>query len=245
MKEMLRIAYIGHGCRGEYHIKNFIKMPDCEVVAVCDKLPERADSMEALVLEMTGKKPYKCTNHKDIIANCEIDAVVVCTDWNMHIPISLDFMEAGVPVGCEVGGCDNMNEIWQLVETHRRTGVEFMMLENCCYGQKELMVLNMVKKGLFGEVVHCDGGYRHQLCEEILTGEEKHQYRLNNYIHRNCDNYPTHALGPIAKILNINHGNRFVSLTSMASKSVGLNAYMEYTDIENKKLKGQKFNQGD
>lgn len=245
MKEMLRIAYIGHGGRGKYHIKNFIKMPDCEVVAVCDKLPDRADSMEKLVFDESGKKPFKTTNYKDIIANCELDAAIVCTDWNMHIPISLDFMEAGVPVGCEVGGCDNMNEIWQLVETHRRTGVEFMMLENCCYGQKELMVLNMVKQGLFGEVVHCDGGYRHSLCEEILTGEEKHQYRLNNYIHRNCDNYPTHALGPIAKILNINHGNRFVSLTSMASKAVGLNAYMEDNEIENKKLIGQKFNQGD
>ncbi len=254
MKEMLKIGYIGHGARGKGHIKNFLKMPDCEVVAVCDLIPERADQMEALTIEMTGKTPYKCTNHKDMIKNCELDAVVVCTSWNMHIPVSLDFMEAGIPVGCEVGGCDNMDEIWQLVETYRRTGTEFMMLENCCYGQKELMVLNLVKQGLFGEVVHCDGGYRHYLCDEILGGDVMHHYRLNNYIHRNCDNYPTHALGPIAKILNINHGNRFVTLTSMASKSVGLNYYaknhrefsvygydVKLTDEE----VNRKYNQGD
>ncbi|MBE7051571.1 MAG: Gfo/Idh/MocA family oxidoreductase [Ruminococcaceae bacterium] len=245
MKSKLQIGYIGHGGRGKYHINNFLKMPDVDVVAVCDKYPDRAEAMVAQVEEKSGITPYSTTNYKDMIKNCKLDAVVIVTNWNMHIPISIDFMEAGIPVGCEVGGCDSIDEIWQLVETYRRTKTEFMMLENCCYGQKELMVLNMVKQGLFGEVVHCDGGYRHYLCDEILTGEEKRQYRLKNYIHRNCDNYPTHALGPIAKILNINHGNRFVTLTSMASKSVGLNAYMEKNEIENKKLIGQKFNQGD
>jgi len=245
MKEKIRIAYIGVGARGRYYILNFLSMPDCKVVAVCDKIPERADYAANLVEEKTGEVPYKTTNYKDIIANCDIDAVVIVTSWNMHIPIALDFMEAGIPVGCEVGGCDNMNEIWQLIETHRRTGTEFMMLENCCYGQAELMVLNMVKKGLFGEVVHCDGGYRHCVCKQIAEGEENHHYRLNNYLHRNCDNYPTHALGPISKVLNINHGNRFVSLTSMASKAVGVQDYISKNEIANKKLIGRKFNQGD
>ena len=240
----INVGFVGYGLRG-YLIKSCARMADVALVAVCDLHPERVQQMSDIVEDITGKKPYGCTSHKDMIKNTELDAVIICTSWSSHIPLSIDFMEAGIAVGCEVGGCDSLEEIWELVRCHRKTGTQFMMLENCCYGRQEMMILNMVKKGLFGEVIHCDGGYIHHLCDEILAGNEKKHYRLKNYMYRNCDNYPTHALGPIAKILNINQGNRFVSLTSMASKSVGLNAYMEYTDIENKKLIGQKFNQGD
>lgn len=122
-----------------------------------------------------------------------------------------------------------------------------MMLENCCYGKTELLVTSMVRDGLFGEIVHCHGAYRHDLREEIVTGKENHHYRLNNYINRNCDNYPTHNLGPIAKLLDINRGNRMVSLVSVGSKSAGLNQYINdrKDTIENKNLINQKFNQSD
>ena len=220
-------------------------MADVDLCAVCDLHPDRVESMVKIVEEITGKTPYKCTDYHDMIKNASLDAVILCTSWSAHIPLSIDFMEAGIAVGCEVGGCDNLNQIWKLVDCHRRTGTQFMMLENCCYGRNELMLLNMIKKGIFGEVVHCDGGYIHTLCDEILAGKEKKHYRLNNYIHRNCDNYPTHALGPIAKMLNINSGNRFLSLTATASKAVGLEAYIRENGVENKSLIGQKFNQGD
>lgn len=244
MSEKLRVGFIGHGLRG-YLIRFCAKMADVDLAAVCDVHPDRAAKMAEIVEEITGKTPYTCTNHHDMIKEASLDAVVICTSWSSHIPLSIDFMEAGIAVGCEVGGCDNIDQIWELVRCHRRTGTQFMMLENCCYGRSELMVLNMVKKGLFGEVVHCDGGYIHCLCDEILAGKEKRHYRLNNYIHRNCDNYPTHALGPIAKILNINNGNRFLTLTSMASKAAGLASHIEINGVENKSLIGQRFNQGD
>ena len=244
MRKKIRLGFVGHGLRG-YLIKHCAKMADVDLVAVCDMHPDRAEQMCEIVEKITGKKPYTCTNHKDMIKNAGLDAVVLCTSWSSHIPLSIDFMEAGIAVGCEVGGCDSLEEIWELVRCHRKTGTEFMMLENCCYGRQEMLLLNMIKKGLFGEVVHCEGGYIHNLCGEILAGKEKKHYRLRNYMYRNCDNYPTHALGPIAKILNINRGNRFLSLTSTSSKAAGLNAYMEYTDIENKSLIGEKFNQGD
>lgn len=244
MKHKIKVGFIGHGLRG-YLIKFCAKMADVDLAAVCDIHPDRANKMAEIVKEITGKIPYTCTNHHDMIKNAGLDAAVICTSWSSHIPLSIDFMEAGIVVGCEVGGCDSLEQIWQLIKCHRRCGTEFMMLENCCYGRNEMMILNMVKKGLFGEVVHCDGGYIHNLCGEILAGKEKKHYRLNNYISRNCDNYPTHALGPIAKILNINSGNRFLSLTSTASKSAGLNSYIEEKGVHNKSLIGQKFNQGD
>jgi len=244
MLKKIRVGFIGHGLRG-YLIRHCAKMADVDLVAVCDKHPDRCEKMSKIVEEITGKIPYKSTNHLDLIKHANLDAVIICTSWSSHIPLSLDFMKAGIHVGCEVGGCDNLNQIWELVETHRRTGSQFMMLENCCYGRDELMLLNMVKQGLFGEVVHCDGGYFHYLCKQITQGEEKKHYRLNNYLYRNCDNYPTHALGPIAKILNINNGNRFLYLTSVASKSVGINSYIKNKGIKNKNITSKKFNQGD
>ncbi len=245
-KEKIKIAFVGAGQRGPGLLKKLAAMPDVEVAAVCDKHPDRTQAMVQMVEEAGGSTPFATQDYKEIIARGDIDAAVVCTSWSMHVPITVDFMEAGIRVGFEVGGCDSVEQCWELVRAYRKTGVECMMLENCCYGKKEMMVLNMVKKGMFGEVVHCNGGYRHYLCEEILTGKEKRQYRLANYINRNCDNYPTHALGPICKILNINHGNRMVSLCSMASKAAGLKQYIkDHEELENKDLKNTEFMQGD
>ena len=154
-------------------------------------------------------------------------------------------MKAKKPVGMEVGGAYSVKECWDLVDTYEETQTPFMFLENCCYGRRELMALNMVEQGMFGDIVHCRGGYMHDLREEVSTGEEKRHYRLRNYTHRNCENYPTHELGPIAKILNINHGNRMLTLTSMASRSAGLHEYIKDRMSDNEKLLHTRFAQGD
>lgn len=120
-----------------------------------------------------------------------------------------------------------------------------MMLENCCYGRDELMVRNMVEQGVFGEIVHCQGGYHHDLRHEISFGRENRHYRLDNYKNRNCENYPTHELGPIAKVLKINHGNRMVSLSSVASKSRGLNDYLKREKGDEYDITNYPFAQGD
>lgn len=120
-----------------------------------------------------------------------------------------------------------------------------MMLENCCYGRDELMVLNMVRQGVFGEIVHCQGGYRHDLRDEIAGGRENRHYRFRNYLHRNCENYPTHELGPIANVLDINRGNRMLSLVSVASKAVGLHEYLVREKGEGYDASRMQFMQGD
>jgi len=119
------------------------------------------------------------------------------------------------------------------------------MLENCCYNREEMTVLNMVKKGLFGELVHCEGGYRHDLRDEVALGNVNRHYRLKNYKHRNGDVYPTHEIGPIAKYLDINRGNRFISLTSTASKSVGIPQWIKDNKGEDFENANFKFALGD
>ena len=156
----------------------------------------------------------------------EIDAVVIMASWESHLNLACDAMRAGKYTAVEVAGAYSVEDCWKLVRTHEETGVPCMMLENCCFGRDELMVLNMVRRGLFGEVVHCQGGYRHDLREEVSTGREMRHYRFRNYLYRNCENYPTHELGPIANVLDINRGNRMLTLVSVASKAAGLHEYL-------------------
>jgi len=174
-----------------------------------------------------------------------VDGVIITTSWHQHINICVEAMEAGKYVACEVGGAYSVQECWKLVETRERTGVPVTMLENCCFGRNEMMLLNMAQTGALGKVVHCEGGYRHDLRYEIAYGQENRHYRLNNYLHRNTENYPTHELGPIAKILRINRGNRMLKLTSVASKAEGMKEYLKTYKPEDAELAEAEFRQGD
>lgn len=246
--EKIRVAVIGLGQRGSSLITHlFLGMDNCEVVAVCDVYQDRVDAMVAKVKEVKGTDIFGTLDYKELIAKKELyDAALVMTSWESHVKIACETMEAGIPTGLEVGGAYDIEECYDLVKTQVRTKTPFMFLENCCYGRFEMMAMNIVRQGLFGEIVHCDGGYQHDLRTEILRGEEIRHYRLENYINRNCENYPTHELGPIAQILNINRGNRMLYLTSMSSKSVGLNDYARlHPDTIQTKFQTQRFNQGD
>lgn len=239
-----RLAIIGLGGRGEGLYRCALKYRnDVEYVALCD---EYADRCEYVANEMKNDGhayPKLYSDYKKCVDENELDAVVIATAWEAHIKISLYCLERGIAVACEVGGGYSLDQLWSLVRCQERTQTPFMMLENCCYGRIELLALNMKRKGVLGEIVHCEGGYRHDLREEVTSGKEKRHYRLQQYIHRNCENYPTHEIGPIAKLLDVNCGNRFLSLVSCGSKSVGLEKYVEQKNIEH--LKGVKFNQSD
>lgn len=245
--EKVKTAVIGLGARGQSLIKPlFLGMDNCEIVAVCDLYQDRVDLIKSQIKEETGKDVFGTTDYKEILSRDDIDAVLVMTSWETHVKIACEAMEAGIPTGLEVGGAYDIEECYELVHTQVRTKTPFMFLENCCYGRFEMMAMNIVKQGLFGEIVHCEGAYQHDLRTEVLRGEEIRHYRLNNYINRNCENYPTHELGPIAQILDINRGNRMLYLTSMSSKSVGLNDYARlHPDTIQSKFVDMKFNQGD
>lgn len=245
MNEKICLGLIGLGGRGYGLLTILVRMDNIEIAAISDNYEDRRLNAIKEIEAVTGKKPYSTGDYKDIIHMKDIDAVIISTSWADHTNMAIDAMKAGKYVATEVGGAYSIDECWQLVKTHEETGIPCMMLENCCYGREELMVLNMVKKGLFGEIVHCEGGYRHDLRQEVADGRENRHYRLINYMHRNCDNYPTHELGPISKILNINRGNRMLALTSIASKSSGLHEYILSNKGRENDLADYKFAQGD
>ena len=168
--EKIRIAVVGLGQRGSSLIRDlFLGMDNCEIVAVCDLYQDRVDAMVAKVKEVKGTDIFGTLDYKELIAKKELyDAALVMTSWESHVKIACETMEAGIPTGLEVGGAYDIEECYDLVKTQVRTKTPFMFLENCCYGRFEMMAMNIVKQGLFGEIVHCDGGYQHDLRNEIL-----------------------------------------------------------------------------
>ena len=243
----LKVGIVGIGARGFNILGMLLKMEDVEILAVCEKREDHLEKARQAVAECKKQDSPTLftTDYRDMLKIDEIQAVFNTASWADHTQIVIEAMEAGKDVAFEVGGAHSIRECWNLVEAQQRTGRKCMMLENCCYGRMELAALSMARKGLFGEIVHCTGGYGHDQRGAISCMVENGRYRLPNYIHRNGDNYPTHALGPIAKILDINRGNRMVSLVSVASKAVGVADYIQRNCDADHPLQGQKFRQGD
>lgn len=226
-------------------LKEFVSVEGVQVVAVCDKYDDRAALGAEIVKENAGNDAQVYLDYKELLARDDIKGVVVCTTWITHSEIAIAAMKAGKHVAIEVGGAASVEECWQMVRTSEETGLNCMLLENCCYDNNEMSIYNMHKKGLLGEIIHLEGGYRHDLRDEICLGKENRHGRLKNFIARNGEVYPTHQLGPICKLIDINRGNRMLYLCSMSSKARGLNEWIKNEKGEDYYLYGTDFNQGD
>ncbi|WP_420379750.1 Gfo/Idh/MocA family protein [Gilvibacter sp.] len=264
LTEKLRVGLIGVGLRGTNHLQNLLYRDDVEIVAVCDIDTRRMPVVE----ELLKKHKHKAVKHftaneldyKNLLALDNIDAVIISTPWLWHARMAKDAMKAGKYVGLEVSAANTMEECWDLVNIHEETGSHLMILENVCYRRDVMAVLNMVKQNVFGELLHFRCGYQHDLrfvkfndgktaygkgAEFGEKGISESAWRTRHSLLRNADVYPTHGLGPVAGMCDINRGNRFVSISSMASKAVGLNKYIVDVggaDHPNAKL---KWKQGD
>lgn len=245
----VKIGVIGRGCRGSGLMETMVLTDKYEFIMICDKYEDRAENGVKFVKEKLGYEPKGTTNYHEVLANPEVEAVLISCDWEMHIPIAIDAMRAGKAIALEVGGAYSVDECYKLVEEWEKARVPFMFLENCCYNKDELLCLNMAKAGRLGRIVYASGSYSHDLRGEVTGGKENRHYRLRNYLNRNCENYPTHELGPIAKILGINRGNRMVSLVSVASGAFGMSDYVEKRKangtLVNEELIDAEFKQGD
>ncbi|MBR5601305.1 MAG: Gfo/Idh/MocA family oxidoreductase, partial [Clostridia bacterium] len=166
--DKVRVAVVGIGCRGQYMLENcLLEMDNMCVTAVCDTYEDRTQWAVDAVIRHGQPKPFASTDWHDVLNPEIVDAVMIISSWESHVPIAVAAMEKGIAVGMEVGGAYSIDQCWEMVHAYERTGTPFMFLENCCYGRIEMMVMNMIGLGLFGEIVHCDGGYCHDLRGEI------------------------------------------------------------------------------
>ncbi|MBE6399495.1 MAG: Gfo/Idh/MocA family oxidoreductase [Lentisphaerae bacterium] len=222
MKKTVKVGIIGLGARAETLLATIFCFDRSEVLvtAICDVSEARVARIQSIMESKDYPQPEVFADYRGLIASDNVDAVLVPTSWNSHLQIAEEAMKHGKYAGIEVGGASSIDELWHLVRAAESTGVSCMMLENCCYGRDELLCLNLARKGLFGELIHCECGYEHDISEMALKDGKRAEREVHNF-KRNGDLYPTHGIGPVAKILRINRGNRFMTLTSTASKGRG------------------------
>src|ERR1044072_3800543 len=247
-KEKVRVGLIGVGARGQNHLSLCLRREDVDVIAICDPDTKWAvpKSRELIAKAYGGKKKVaEYTNgdedFRNMLKRDDIDAVIIATPWEWHTVQAVAAMRAGKTPAVEVCGASDIQECWELVNTSEETGIPVFGMENVCYRRDVMAVLNMVRQGLFGELIHLQGGYQHDLRgvkfndgKQVYGGGvefgekamSEAKWRTNHSVHRNGDLYPTHGLGPVANMININRGNRLITLTSMATKSRGLHKYI-------------------
>ena len=227
--DRVRVGFVGVGHQGTSHVRNFLRIPGVEVTAICDLLPEHMERARKLVTDAGQPQPVGFAGgEEDYLRLCElenVDLVFNATPWRLHAPVLLAAMRAGKHAATEVPLGTTVEECWELVETAESTQRHCVMMENCCYDRAEMMILNMVRQGVLGELLHAECGYLHDLRELKLTDFYENDWRVRHSIARNGDLYPTHGLGPVAQWMNINRGNRFDHLVSVATKSRGLNLW--------------------
>lgn len=261
----IRMGIIGVGLRGQNHLELLLLREDVEVVAMCD-INDRMLEMATDQVKKSGKAMPKIFKGdvnawKKLLETKDLDGVIIATPWEWHAPMIIGSLEAGVNyVGTEVMLGITLQDHWDVVKAAEKHNGHVMMMENVCYRRDVMAILNMVRHGMFGELIHLQGGYQHDL-REVKFNDGKQPYgggvefgekgfseaawRTHHSVHRNGDLYPTHGIGPIAEMLNINRGNRFLSLSSFASKARGLHNYVENKGGENHPNAAIEFKLGD
>ncbi|WP_153800801.1 Gfo/Idh/MocA family protein [Foetidibacter luteolus] len=219
--DKVKIAFIGLGMRGPGAVQRMSHIEGVEIVALCDKYADRASKAQK-ILEKAGLPKAKEYSGNDgwkaLCENSDADLIYITTPWSLHTPIAVYAMKNGKHAATEVPAARTLDECWELVETSEKTKQHCMMLENCCYDFFEQLTLNMSRQGMFGELLHAEGAYIHNLLDlNFDKNGYADMWRLRENASRNGNLYPTHGLGPIAQCMNINRGDKMDHLVSLST----------------------------
>jgi len=227
---VIKVGVVGLGNRGPGAVDRLSIIEGVEIVAVCDLLKDRAESQKAKLVK-AGKREPKVfggtqESWKAMVDMNEINLIYNCTPWHWHTPISVYAMKAGKHAVSEIPAALTVDQCWELVETSEKTQQHYMMLENCCYGENEMLAFMLCRQNVLGTLVHGEGAYIHDLrslkfSKSGYQGMWRLEYSKN---HTGCP-YPMHGLGPIAQYMNINRGDKFEFLTSISSNQFGMSEY--------------------
>lgn len=246
--DKVRVAVIGLN-RGMTHVESCLGIEFAEVVAVCDLRNERAVHAADVCEKKGGKRPavYGGTENiwEQMVDRDDIDAVYIATPWRWHVPMALRAMERGKSAFVEVAAAVTVDDCWRLVDTSERTQRHCVLLENCCYGENELFVLNLAREGVFGQLTHGECAYLHDLRDMLFSLGTEGDWRRDYHWHYNGNLYPTHGLGPIAQYLGVGRGDQFRYLVSTSSPEISLTKYRDEHHPNGGKHDGEKYICGD
>lgn len=247
-RERIRVAHIGLH-RGMTHVHNCLKLDYVDVVAVCDLIDDRAQAAAKACTDAGRPRPaiYSGTEHiwEKMVDRNDLDAVYIATPWAWHVPMALRTMEQGKHAFIEVAAAVTIEDCWRLVNTSERVQKHCVMLENCCYGENELFVLNMAREGVFGDLVHAECAYLHDLRSMLFSLGTEGDWRRDYHWQYNGNLYPTHGLGPVAQYLGVGRGDQFKFLVSMSSPERSLTQYRNEHQPNGGRHKNEKYLCGD
>jgi len=247
-RERVRLGIIGVGGRGTSLLQDLLAIEKVEVKAICDLVPEKVARAQKAVTD-AGQAEPKGFGKGELdfknLTELELDIVYIATPWNWHVPMALNAMKNGKHAAVEVPACTTLEECWDLVDTSESTRKHCVILENCCYGSTEMMVLGMVRDGLFGEITHGEAAYLHDLRSILTAGEGEGLWRRSPHIKRNGNLYPTHGLGPVAHYMDIHRGDRLDYMVSVSSSEASLSAYVKANFSEADPKRAEKYVCGD
>ncbi len=227
--DVVRVGFVGVGGMGSAHFQNYLQIDGVQVKAVCDIVPAKVERAQDWAVKAGQPKPTGYSNGPtDFKRMCEkedLDLVMTATPWEWHVPVLVAAMESGKHAVTEVPAAMSLEDCWKIVETAERTGKHCQMMENCCYDRIELMTLNLVRRGILGEVLHAEAGYLHDLRDVKFSKEGEGLWRRAWSQKLNGNLYPTHGLGPVAQAMNVNRGDAFDILVSFSSPTRGLHEY--------------------
>jgi predicted dehydrogenase len=229
--DTVRVGFIGLGMRGPGAVERFIHIPGTKIVALCDLLPENVAKCQKMLEKAGFPAAAEYTDAEDawkeLCERDDINLVYIATDWKHHAKMGVYAMEQGKHTAIEVPSAMTLDEIWTLIDTSERTRKHCMQLENCVYDFFEMNTLNMAQQGLFGEVLHVEGSYIHNLKD--FWPYYWNNWRLD-YNHENRgDVYATHGMGPACQLLDMHRGDRMTTLVAMDTKAVCAPDYIEQT----------------
>ncbi len=232
-KPLVRMGFIGLGGRGRSQLHNFSAVDGVSVVALCDVVKDKLDRAQQM-LEKAGL-PNAALYHSDehayeaLAARADIDLVCIATPWNWHVPMAVYGMKHGKHIVVEVPAANTIQECWDLVNASEQNRRHCVQLENCCYGYNEMLINNLVHDGVLGDLTHGGAAYDHDLRTVLFSTEGEGQWRRAEHTRRNGNLYPTHGLGPVARYMDINRGDRFEYMVSMSSPALSLAQYRDRT----------------
>ncbi|HTJ29658.1 MAG TPA: Gfo/Idh/MocA family oxidoreductase, partial [Acidobacteriaceae bacterium] len=243
-----RIGIIGVGGRGTNLLENLLAA-DAQIHAICDIVKEKAEHAQGLVTKAGQKAPelYTDGDHafEKLVARDDLDLVIAATPWNWHVEMAVAAMKHGKHAAVEVPAALTIEDCWKMVDTSEATRKHCMMLENCCYGYNETLILRMTHAGLFGDLLYGEGAYLHDLRGELFSNKGEGLWRRTFHTTGNGNLYPTHGLGPVANYMGIQRGDRFESMVSMSSPQRGLELYRkEHVEASDPRWK-EKYIEGD
>jgi predicted dehydrogenase len=245
----VNVGLIGAGNRGTSLLRSLLALPGVGVPAICDINEANLARAQGMVEKAGRQRPEGYSSgvedYRRMLGRKDLNAVIIGTPWDLHTPMAVAAMNAGKYAGVEVPAALTVEECWELVNTSEKTGVPCMMLENVCYFRNVLMVLNLVRQGLLGELLHCEVGYQHYVRGSQFTKDGDLTWRGAHAAKRNGNQYPTHAIGPAAWWMDINRGDRFSYLNSMSSISRGPHIFAVKTFGSGHAAAKRTFLQGD